>query len=121
MTPENVAVVFHVSELETAVKYYQDILGFKEAFRYGQTAGVEYGPVIIHLSGPGIGVNKRMVGQGHIYIFCDEVDEYFQDIFRKGALLIIGPDDRGYGMRDFAIRDPDGNILAFGKGNEKTH
>lgn len=114
MTPESVAAVFHISELDTAVKYYEEVLGFKPVFRYGQTAGMEYGPVIIHLSGPAIGVNKRAVGQGHIYIFCDEVDEYFQTIVRKGALLIIGPDDRGYGMRDFAIRDPDGNILVFG-------
>ena len=48
-------------------------------------------------------------------IFCDEVDQYFKDISIKGAVTEVTIDDRSYGMRDFAIKDPDGNILMFGK------
>jgi len=28
--------------------------------------------------------------------------------------VIVEPGDRDYGQRDFAIRDPDGNVLVFG-------
>jgi catechol 2,3-dioxygenase-like lactoylglutathione lyase family enzyme len=118
MIPENAAIIFNVSDLASAVSYYVDVLGFKIAFRYGEFVGLEYGNVLIYLSGPGhVGI-KRAAGQGQLYIFCDEVDRYFQDISAKGALVIADLDDRAYGMRDFGIRDPDNNVLSFGKGLE---
>lgn len=113
MTPDCFATIFHVNNVEVSVKYYTEILGFTVDFRYKDLAGLEYSTVLIYLSGPGQDV-KRAVGEGSIYIFCDEVDEYFLNISAKGALALIGPDDRPYGMRDFAITDPDGNILTFG-------
>lgn len=115
MKPECAATIFHVSDLASSVKYYTDVLGFTMDFHYGELAGLQYDSVLIHLSGPHPQVLKRAVGEGHIYIFCDEVDLYFQQISAKGAFITIPPDDRDYGMRDFAISDPDGNVLAFGK------
>ena len=108
------ATIFHVSDVETSIKYYVDVLGFSVDFRYKNLASVEYDAVLVYLSGPGQDV-KKAVGQGSIYIFCDEVDQYFQDIAAKGAEVVIAPDDRPYGMRDFAIKDQDGNIITFGK------
>ncbi len=118
MTTECAATIFHVNDLESALKYYVDVLGFEIDFRYDTLAGLKHGEVLIHLSGPAShpSVAKRAVGQGHVYIFCDEVDEYFEDVSRKGALLMVPPADRDYGMRDFAVTDADSNILAFGTG-----
>ncbi|HVU55752.1 MAG TPA: VOC family protein [Puia sp.] len=118
MTPESAATIFNVSDLASAVNYYVEVLGFKIAFRYGEFAGLEYGNVLVYLSGPGHEGIKRAIGQGQLYIFCDEVDKYFQDISAKGALVMAAPGDRAYGMRDFGIRDPDDNVLSFGKGLE---
>lgn len=117
MKPECAATIFHVSDVESSIKYYTEVLGFMVDFRYNDLAGLEYEAVLIYLSGPGQDV-KKIIGQGSIYIFCDEVDQYFREISLKGALTEIGPDDRPYGMRDFAIKDPDGNILTFGKNNK---
>jgi uncharacterized glyoxalase superfamily protein PhnB len=108
------AAIFQVNNVEFAIHYYTVVLGFKVDFRYGDLAGLEYDSVLIYLSGPKQGA-KRAIGQGSIYMFCDEVDQYFSEISVRGAILEIGIDDREYGMRDFAVKDPDGNILTFGK------
>ncbi|ASZ13158.1 VOC family protein [Chitinophaga pendula] len=117
MTPECAATIFSVSDLAASLKYYVDTLGFAIDFEYGAIAGLYYGNVLLQLSGPDHAGNRKATGEGHMYVFCDEVDQYFQDIVAKGALAIVAPADREYGMRDFAIRDADGNILAFGKAN----
>ena len=116
MTPENAATIFNVSDLASSVSYYSDVLGFKIAFQYGEFVGLEYGHVLIYLSAPGHQGIKRATGQGQLYIFCDEVDQYFQEVSAKGALVIVQLDDRAYGMRDFGITDFDGNVLSFGMG-----
>lgn len=117
MKPECSATIFHVDNLDSSIEYYTAVLGFMVDFRYMDLAGLEYGDILIYLSGPGQDA-KRAVGEGSIYIFCDEVDQYFQDISAKGAFTEITIDDRPYGMRDFAIKDLDGNFLTFSKRKE---
>jgi len=46
----------------------------------------------------------------------DEVDELFSRCHEAGAEILIKPEDRAYGQRDFAIKDPDGNVLVFACG-----
>lgn len=115
MKTECASTVFHVRDQDAALAYYTYTLGFSLDFRYGPLIGVQYGSVSIHLCGHDPGVNKQPDGGGHIYIFCDEVDQYFRDVTDKGAVILTPPDDRSYGIRDFTVKDPDGNILAFGK------
>lgn len=112
------ATTFQVSDLEASLKFYTTVLGFSERFRFGDYAGVEHGEVQIHLSGPG-STNKRQVGQGGIYIFCDDCDSYYQEIVARGGRAQAPPKDYEYGMRDFALEDPDGNLLAFGQESRK--
>lgn len=115
MTTECAATIFQVSDLAASVKFYTDVLGFTIDFEFGSVVGLHHGNVLIHLSGPAAVGNKKAVGEGHIYIFCDEVDDYFREAAAKGADAFIPPADRDYGVRDCAINDLDGNILAFGK------
>jgi len=119
MKPECSATIFHVKDREVSAKYYIDILGFTHEFTYWDLSGFEYGAVLIYLSGPKQDVNK-IAGQGSIYIFCDEVDDYYKDISAKGARISMPLEDRAYGMRDFSITDPDGNLITFGKSVEKS-
>ena len=118
MKPECSATIFHISNVDLSIEYYTGVLGFIVDFRYRDLAGLEYDSILIYLSGPGQDA-KKTIGQGSVYIFCDEVDQYFLDISARGALIEIAIDDRSYGMRDFAIKDPDGNFLTFGKRKEE--
>lgn len=108
------ATTFHVSDLDASLRYYTEVLGFAERFRFGDYAGVEYGDVQIHLSGPAA-MNKKQVGQGSIYIFCDDVDAYHAEIIARGAKVQAAPRDYEYGMRDFVIEDQDTNLIGIGQ------
>lgn len=112
------ATIFQVSDLSIAVPFYTEVLGFTKYFEFASVVGIQHGEVRIHLSGPEAQGHKKAIGEGDMYIFCDEVDDYFKAISAKGANTFAPPEDRGYGMRDFAVQDPDGNILAFGKNIE---
>lgn len=108
------ATTFHVSDVEASLTYYTTVLGFTEKFRFGDYAGVEHGEVQIHLSGPA-STNKRQVGQGSLYIFVDDCDAYYQEVTSRGARVQAPPKDYEYGMRDFVIEDPDGNLIGIGQ------
>lgn len=112
MKAQCAASVFQVSSVDSALRYYLEILGFSEDFRFGDYAGVKFGEALIHLCGHS--VHQRPVGGGTIYVFCDDVDSYYAEIRKKGAVLKSEPRDYDYGMRDFMVVDLDGNHLAFG-------
>jgi len=107
------AVTMHVKDLEQAIRFYTHVLGFSEQFRFADYAGVAINDVKIHLSGPA-STNKREVGQGCIYIFCDRVDEFYEQATARGLKAQAPPQDYPYGMRDFVAEDPDGNLITFG-------
>lgn len=107
------ATTFQVSDVDASLKYFTEVLGFVKKFQFGDYAGIEYGDIQIHLSGPKA-TNKRQVGQGSIYVFCDDCDAYYQEVTSRGARVQAAPKDYEYGMRDFVVEDPDGNMVAFG-------
>ena len=114
-------VVIHVSDLNRALTYYTAILGFTVDFKLAEYAGLILGDVCIHLSGPANPGMKKMPGNAHFCIDCDEVNTYFDAISKKGALISVPLEDRFNGMRDFAVNDPDGNTLVFGRAITDTH
>ena len=114
MKAHSAGPVLQVSDLNRAVKYYSEILGFAEDFRFGNYAGVRNGEAMLHLCGHT--VHNRPLGGGAAFIICDEVNSYFADIKQKGAIVKVEPSDEPYGMRDFIVLDPDGNHLTFGTG-----
>jgi hypothetical protein len=103
-----------VSNLDDSLKYYIESLGFSQRFRFGDYAGVQYGEVQIHLSGPKA-ENKRGIGQGGVYIFCDDVDGYYSEVTAKGVRTQAECKNYEYGMRDFVIEDPDLNLIGIGQ------
>jgi uncharacterized glyoxalase superfamily protein PhnB len=108
------ATAFQVCNVDASLRFYVESLGFSQRFRFGDYAGVVHGDAQIHLSGPKA-TNKRAIGQGSIYIFCDNVDAYYTEISAKGVKSQAPPKDYPYGMRDFVVEDPDGNLVAFGQ------
>lgn len=113
MKINSAATVFTVSDLDDALSYYTEVLGFEEDFRFGQYAGIKRDDCYIHLSQQG-NPNTGVVGGGSVYCFCDDVDGYDAKIVARGATAGGEPQDYEYGMRDFITRDPDGNQLSFG-------
>jgi len=109
------ATIFIVNDLARSVAFYRDVLGFNVAFSYGEPpsyAGVERDDVIIHLFDARRA--PRQAGQGGIYIFASDVDAIYREFTSRGGVAMGEPGDRPYGMRDFDVKDPDGNWVSFG-------
>jgi uncharacterized glyoxalase superfamily protein PhnB len=54
------------------------------------------------------------IGHGWVYVAVPEVDELFARARDAGAEIVMEPTDQDYGSRDFAARDPEGNLWNFG-------
>lgn len=115
MKANSASTILQVSNLPEAIKFYTESLGFEKEFIYGDPpfyAGVKMNDIIIHLNtAEG---NAKRSGMGSIYIFCDEVDSYYEKIKEAAVQITTELDSYPYGMRDFQIQDPDGNKLGFG-------
>lgn len=117
MTTERIVPVFQVPSLEAALKYYREVFGFSEDFRFGNYAGVKLGTVGIHLteqSRESRSEFRKPIGSGIAYIFCDEIDSYCATLKKRGANFKYESTDFPYGMREFMVVDLCGNHLAFG-------
>jgi catechol 2,3-dioxygenase-like lactoylglutathione lyase family enzyme len=111
MLPTTSTTVFQVADIPAAVAFYRDILGFTEDFRYDNYAGVYLGKIEIHLCEHTIW--NRPLGGGAVVIIAKEVDDYCALLRQRGANILADPADQYYGLRDFVLADPDGNILTF--------
>jgi len=112
MNISGAATVFQVDDLEASLKFYLEVLGFEQDFRFATYAGVHLGELCLHLCAHHFW--KRPRGGAAVSVFADEVDEYCAQIKARGAKIEGEPADQQYGMRDFVVSDPDGNLLTFG-------
>jgi catechol 2,3-dioxygenase-like lactoylglutathione lyase family enzyme len=112
--------VLKVADIDKAVSYYCDVLGFHEEFKAADPgkpanyAGVGRGMVNFHLS-----TGNNAIAGGTIYLIVKNVDKLHEQFKSKGANITEPPGDRPYQMRDFALKTPDGQTLSFGQGIEK--
>jgi uncharacterized glyoxalase superfamily protein PhnB len=115
MEPIASNAVFHVSDLEKSIFFYVEILGFKVDFKFGDPAtyaGLSLGNLYLHLSSSY--PYKNNTGHGSIYIVFESVDELYQKLVDAKVEFYSHIENREYGMRDFSIKDCDGNQIGFG-------
>ena len=113
----------HVEELEKALTFFNDILGFETQFRardyayiHRETAGIR----ILEQKGadaapPG---TRRFV----YYIDVRDVDQLYAELKPRLDTLprrdVCGPVNQPYGQRELLVLAPDGNLIAFGQAIE---
>jgi uncharacterized glyoxalase superfamily protein PhnB len=105
--------VFAVQNLGDALEYYRDKLGFTIAWTWGDPvsrAGVVLDDVEIQLEGAGLGAPGA---PSVIYCHMNGVGEYYEACRARGADIAMELGDRPWGMRDFRVRDPNGNRIGF--------
>ncbi|HEX7028193.1 MAG TPA: VOC family protein [Gammaproteobacteria bacterium] len=104
-----------VNDPRTARDFYVNKLGFEVSFEWGEPLtylGVKRNDVEIHLTSASNAQHEA--GKAVISIFTDEVDDLYEYFKGNGVETTVEPGDREYGLRDFGVRDPDGNIINFG-------
>ena len=115
----------HVSDIERAVAFFTEILGFETLHRFDNYAYVQRESVAFRLleehgpdgAPPG---NRRFA----YYIDVHDVDGLYSELKPKLDALpdgdVHGPANKGYGQRELLVLAPDGNVLAFGQAIRKV-
>jgi len=100
---------FPVDQVEDAVTYYCDVLGFK--INYAQhDLGVMYRDKVTLLLIERADTHK---GIGSCTVYIENADQLYQELSAKGANTLAPPVSRPWGLRDFTIVDLDGNRITF--------
>src|SRR5579859_3229912 len=109
----------HVEDIEKALAFFNEILGFKTLVRHDNYAYLHRETVgfrILEQRGadgapPG---NRRFA----YYIDVHDVDQLYAELKPKLDTLpkgdVFGPVNQAYGQRELLVLAPDGNLIAFG-------
>lgn len=117
MTILHATAILATRDLQTAERFYVEILGFEVIARFDFYLLLQCDGCRIGLSGPG-DPRQQATGttaSGEVYLTCDSIDELHARIVDAGVAIVEPIGDRDYGMRDFTAHDPDGNVLTFGE------
>jgi len=110
----------HVPDLEAALRFMTDTLGFGIDYREANYA---------YLSRDGAGLRMMEAGPGDpfqpgtrrfaYYFDCRDVDGLYAELKPKLDALpprdVHGPADKPYRQRELLVLAPDGNLIAFGQ------
>lgn len=93
-----------------------DRLGFRLVARYGEYGGayaiLARADLELHFFEHGaIDPKQNYAG---CYIRVEDVDGLYAELVANGVPIPHGPDDKPWGMREFAVLDPCGNLLRIG-------
>ena len=113
-----IAPQFLVDDLDRAIAYYRDRLGFELDFTYESFyAAVSRDGFAIHLKhAPKIAADRAHRKQNeHLdaYIAVSGVRGLFSELQMRGAHVIKPLEQRPWATIDFYVEDPDGYILCF--------
>ncbi|GAA1036497.1 VOC family protein [Virgisporangium ochraceum] len=117
-------------DADAAIAFYRDKLGFeiRKDVRYNGMVWLTVGPpdqpqtsIVLHPPGadPGITADERRVitemmakgTYGGLLLATKDVDGTFERLQATDIDIVQEPTDQPYGIRDFAVRDPAGNLL----------
>jgi uncharacterized glyoxalase superfamily protein PhnB len=112
MKIESVIPILYSDDVSRSIKYYTEVLGFAEQWTWDDppTFGgvVDGDSTIFFCKGD----------QGHkgtwLALNVDNVDEYYQAVKTKGAMILSEPDTKPWSMREMLVKDPDGHFLRIG-------
>jgi uncharacterized glyoxalase superfamily protein PhnB len=112
MNIESVIPILYSDDILRSIKYYKEVLGFKEHWCWGEEptfGGVVDGDTTIFFC---------RGDQGHkgtwLALNVDDVDKYYEAIKAKGAVILSEPDTKPWFMREMLVTDPDGHMLRIG-------
>ena len=114
-------VNLYTRNIEAGIRFYRDLLGFKETFRTPKAGTPEH--VELTLNGFGLGLGtveaaKRVHGVDAspgspamvLVVWTDDVDQSFRLLASAGAPAVQPLHDTG-SNRSALLRDPDGNLV----------
>jgi len=120
-----------VSSVESSLAFYEGVLGFTRGMTVPEQspfvfASVSSGPVEIFFNDPGPASEEypslagRPLGlTGTLFIEVAEIEALYDEL--KGKTQVVMPFIvQWYGMKEFAITDPDGYVITFAQRSAST-
>ena len=115
---ENTRLILAVPNLRAATDFYLNVLGFARDFgdesdgwswlsRDGFRLGLGECPDAIPASE--LGDHSYVV-----YVSVNDIDGLYAEWLSRGAPILTPPETKPWGMREFALRTPDGHRMTFG-------
>lgn len=110
-------------DADAAMRWLEDVLGFERREDHRDDDGnvvhaeLDFHGAILMLSSAGVGREPfRSLPPGGRLIYCatDDVDALYERVREAGGEIAVELTDTDYGSRDFTVRDPEGNLWAFG-------
>jgi catechol 2,3-dioxygenase-like lactoylglutathione lyase family enzyme len=97
-----------VSDVPAAQRYYRDKLGFQIGFydEPSEFGEVRDGESVLYL-------RRKELHPLTLWIMAPQVDAVQDALAARGAHIVSGVEDKDWGLRQFTVHDPDGNILVF--------
>ena len=108
---EKVIPTLAVGDVDAAIRYYVDRLGFEESWRWGEPpvhASVLLDDIEVHLAG-----NAPDPGGSWLYFVVSDVDTLYAAFIDAGVDIVHEPQDQPWDMRELPVRDLVGNELTF--------
>jgi uncharacterized glyoxalase superfamily protein PhnB len=119
---QSIYPVLKYRDAHAAIDFLERAFGFQRHAVHENEHGVvvhaelRFGDQVAMVSSAGEGnpVFDQGVGRTTVYVAVDEVDSLHDTAATAGAEIVMPPTDQDYGSRDFAARDPEGNVWSFG-------
>ena len=111
-----------VRNIKETIEFYKTSLGFKMGMAFPDANNPEYvdlskdGMVLMFIPAKNHGISAdEKLGIGvYLYMQIDgDIDEYYEELKKRDAKIIIDIQDEPYGIRDFTIEDINGYKLTF--------
>ncbi len=115
--------------MKETIEFYTKSLGFKMGMAFPDANNPEYvdlakdGMVLMFIPAKDHGISREeKLGIGvYLYLQIDgDIDEYYQELKKKGVKIAVDIKDEPYGVRDFTVEDIDGYKLAFNQVTAKN-
>jgi catechol 2,3-dioxygenase-like lactoylglutathione lyase family enzyme len=120
-----------VGDMDRSVAFYRNVLGFEQAKTVPEKppyvfVSMEQGGVVIFLnaaqplkSGTPVPLaGQPAAGTNSMYIKLRGIDELAARVEKHGIKPVIAMHKEFYGMREFAVLDPDGYLIIFAEPTE---
>jgi catechol 2,3-dioxygenase-like lactoylglutathione lyase family enzyme len=98
-----------VADMDRAIRFYRDLLGFDVQFTGGSPvsfAVLKQGDAELHLT-----LEPAKAGSFHAHLMVDDLDGVHERLQQGGATIREPPKVQPWGLRDIVNADPDGNTF----------
>lgn len=109
--------VLAVHNVRESARFYVDALGFSVASTPDGWIFVRKDNCTIMLGECPNDMHPSQLGCHNYfaYLHVDDVDAWFAELQRKGVETLNDPSDKPWGMREFALKTPDGHRIMLGQ------